>query len=696
MPSTIDPTHPATGIAVSKAASRANWAAAKAELEHGGFFLAHSGAVERRTQDKLREPGVSVIDFGADPTGAADSTSAIQQAIDAVGAAGGGVVHLPPGNYRIMPQASVNVDAAMAEAALFINHDNVTLQGAGMLATRLFFRVFGDLDPVTNWEVKTAGGTVHRGALIVSRGKVSDLDPRRNIRLRDLQLDGGAGNTGAASGNPGNSAAARNFPANPATGDGWDVTHKGFVPEANKSHEDILLERVWLHRCRGELTWHGGNLVRRVTFRDSLFGDTNANAWNIACADFFAERNYVYDCEGAISEDAAVGDYVYIGNRFYNCPVSGLYFARIDPDNINGVLPRFTAIGNQWEKCGKGITIASGSVVVSGNTFVDMGELAILLLQPPNDVPYNMDRSGILIEGNLVKAVAVGCPSAISLYGDATSPLVAVTIRDNHIVCPAPGTAAITSAFLYYLGGGAADRDVVIDGNHVVGCHRFIQSGGNWPADFIKLPLIGMNNVVRCNEQDDWTPHFQQGTPDITVSGGATEPMASPPAIRFDHATTFAEPTITASHYMKGQRFKILGPSANAPTYIPRRSASWRCRTDRFLYAGCELIVEFDGTRFVEIGWVDNRADAETTVASGTTLDAQGRDVVGFSFGSPTTVTAHQAVPEGLPITVYATNGNATLANNAALATTSGANLTLAANRPYRFVRLGSVLRQMD
>jgi len=65
MPSRVDPNHPATGVPVSKAASRANWRAAKAEIEHGGFFTAKgTGALERQTQAKLRE-SVSAHDFGA-------------------------------------------------------------------------------------------------------------------------------------------------------------------------------------------------------------------------------------------------------------------------------------------------------------------------------------------------------------------------------------------------------------------------------------------------------------------------------------------------------------------------------------------------------------------------------------------------------------------------------------------------------
>jgi hypothetical protein len=65
MPSNIDPTHPATGVAVSKAASRANWAAAKAEIEHGGLFApAGLGALERPVADRLAET-ISARDFGA-------------------------------------------------------------------------------------------------------------------------------------------------------------------------------------------------------------------------------------------------------------------------------------------------------------------------------------------------------------------------------------------------------------------------------------------------------------------------------------------------------------------------------------------------------------------------------------------------------------------------------------------------------
>lgn len=62
--------------------------------------------------------------YNADPTGTADSTAALQSAINTAKAAGGGVVYLPAGLYRISPQGS-------ASYALRIDASNIILRGAG-------------------------------------------------------------------------------------------------------------------------------------------------------------------------------------------------------------------------------------------------------------------------------------------------------------------------------------------------------------------------------------------------------------------------------------------------------------------------------------------------------------------------------------------------------------------------------------
>lgn len=91
-----------------------------------------------------------VMGYGADPTAASDSTAAIQAAIDAAEAAGGGVVYLPEGEYKLALPGS-------QDEILRIDQDNVVLRGAGADKTFL-------LNTTTNMRNKavirlTAGST---------------------------------------------------------------------------------------------------------------------------------------------------------------------------------------------------------------------------------------------------------------------------------------------------------------------------------------------------------------------------------------------------------------------------------------------------------------------------------------------------------------------------------------------------------
>ena len=75
------------------------WLSMAADASIVDFQQAGTGAVVRTAQDKMREL-VSVKDFGADPTGVADSSPAVQAALNA----GGGGLFFPPGVYRMATQ----------------------------------------------------------------------------------------------------------------------------------------------------------------------------------------------------------------------------------------------------------------------------------------------------------------------------------------------------------------------------------------------------------------------------------------------------------------------------------------------------------------------------------------------------------------------------------------------------------------
>jgi hypothetical protein len=93
---------------------------------HDKFIQDFSYAGYRRGETPVpvvEGPVFNVVDYGADPSGTADSTGAIQAAIDAAGAAGGGVVSLPAGTFKIAHSGGNEV--------LRLADNGVVLRGSG-------------------------------------------------------------------------------------------------------------------------------------------------------------------------------------------------------------------------------------------------------------------------------------------------------------------------------------------------------------------------------------------------------------------------------------------------------------------------------------------------------------------------------------------------------------------------------------
>jgi hypothetical protein len=99
------------------------------DFSYAGY---HKGEASIPTNPPGNVYDVTSPPYNADNTGATDTTSAIQSAIDAAGEAGGGVVYLPAGTYPVKPQGKD------ADYALLINKSHVVLRGEGKESTFIY------------------------------------------------------------------------------------------------------------------------------------------------------------------------------------------------------------------------------------------------------------------------------------------------------------------------------------------------------------------------------------------------------------------------------------------------------------------------------------------------------------------------------------------------------------------------------
>ncbi|MCP3143232.1 glycoside hydrolase family 55 protein [Pyxidicoccus xibeiensis] len=97
--------------------------------------FSYAGYRQRQVEPPVRTDRVLTVTaapYFADNTGASDVTAILQQAIDDAGAvAGGGVVLLPSGTYRVSPPSG-------KAYALLLNKSNVVLRGQGPTSTFLY------------------------------------------------------------------------------------------------------------------------------------------------------------------------------------------------------------------------------------------------------------------------------------------------------------------------------------------------------------------------------------------------------------------------------------------------------------------------------------------------------------------------------------------------------------------------------
>ena len=123
-----------------------------------------AGSVPTTVNAKLESICVDiVVDFGADPTGSADSTAAIQAAIDSLPARGG-CVRVPPGTYRIT--STINVGDGNG------SNSPSTKNGVKIIGAGAGFAVSGALVPT----IFDYQGATTTSPILNIRGQISDCE----------------------------------------------------------------------------------------------------------------------------------------------------------------------------------------------------------------------------------------------------------------------------------------------------------------------------------------------------------------------------------------------------------------------------------------------------------------------------------------------------------------------------------------
>jgi hypothetical protein len=475
------------------------------------------------------------------------NTRTLNTAIATVGSsATGGTVCLPAGTYFLAPP-----DLRAAEVtSVLIDVNNLTLWGAGMDGSKGGTR----LRTRSTWSL--VDGNVVRGVGLWIKGTPS-LPARQNITVRDLELDGGAGYTG----NYG-------WPADPATGDGWDLSHKGIIVSANANVDNVTLERVWVHAYRGEVIYAGGSGMGRLTLRGVRSEDTNASTYNVT-AQATVEDSYFGKSRFWIEIGTAFGGKsgTFRNNTFADASIQdGIALTQGD-----GGAQTYLFEGNRFERC-PGAAFAflggiGGPVTVRGNTFVDCGGFFTSLA--PNPLPAADARNqNITFENNTLS----GGPYLANFFGTDRT----IVVRGNTF----DGKGGATAVF--YCCGNF--QNLTVEGNTFKNLRGPERSG-----DFSGTRPLFQNNTYTNLE-------IREGQSSVRLYGdnGTLSPL-------FERSWVTAQPgsvtglILDVSRYPDGQETTIEVRAGTVQ--LPASAPTYQLLAARTLTAGSQLRLRFNAAQ---------------------------------------------------------------------------------------------------
>src|SRR5271157_2431353 len=490
--------------------------------------------------------GHPVTDYGAftpttsDSATVAQNNATINNAIVQVGSAGGGVICLPAGTFYIGP------DPRASDEAIVIDYNNITLGGAGVDKTILR----------TNGTWASVNGAVKRGHGILIKGTADCKTPRKNITLRDFELDGQAGWTGQYG-----------WPADTATGDGWDITHKGIIPSWDACVDSVLLENLYVHNFRGEIMYVGGMGMGTLTVRNVKMGNTNGSDFNLYGANLLVEQCTFggpsrFWCELCARQNQGgyPNNQAIFRNNAFDSAVGATaivmcqgdfqtYAFVFDSNRIsNSAYGAFAFYGG-----------VAGPVTITNNTITDISGGALEFGYAPGSI-NSSNNANITFTNNTV--TRGGCLA--NFYASAES----VFVRNNQFTGKVVGSNNGATAVFY---GAITCHNTFVENNSFTDCRTPEQTAQVTG----ERPLFGANTYVN-NERRD-----QQASYWISAAAPKVTPHFEQVAVFTNTNNTIAQ--LETANYPDGQIVEVTGGSANAQVKFAAGQSSYTVSRDTSL-----------------------------------------------------------------------------------------------------------------
>ena len=653
------------------------------------LFPADGPVSKEALRRHLPGPVANVQGFGAKGDGQADDTPSIQAAIDHIGRAGGGIVYLPAGVYRIQPQASVAVDRARANA-LNIAWDNVTLRGDGPELTRLVFRTFGGGDPTSRYELHAWYPGVDRqvlwrGCAIHIAGGDSAERARRNIAIENLGIDGGVrpGNTGD-----------RTWPADRTAPDGWDISHKGIYIQEDRHHRRIVVRNVHAHDFRGEIIYGGGRFIE-----DLLIEGCELHATNGDCISFSASAvvrdNHLYDAAHACVENFHYAKEA----RYLNNRVERARFGFNIQTAWDSSFPCIVS-GNVFSDCseyGLFFNIENGTTFVSENTFVDCGygqpHHASILLSPGKEGLSGPIINGVMIRNNTILRQTKGGGVGVSIGCDSGCRLKSIVVSENFIGSSGPAIERdlrFLAPVVYSYVKGADVDGVFVSKNIFFRTQRHVQN------TLVHLPELGGPMPLMWDNQ---AIDFSDTAVTVAISDGVNPTRLQnegPVSLQGDDRAAAVVPILNPADYAEGQRLSLTNADGERKVYIPQSSDIYECQVGRYLVPGVFLTLARDGGKLREVAYEDRRSRHHAVVEQGAVIAADGFEEVYLAPSGRRRFSSFSGIGHGAVVRVIAVNGNAVIAHNSAIQLRGGNDHPMRENEIKSFMRTrDGVLREL-